>query len=122
MHLTDAGREVAQRGQAILNEPPPALTDLDSDDLARLDEILTRLRTKKDRYEINNPDPSLLTWETPPMIRTLGTECVHFFLLDQDGEFTLIDAGLSGHGDTLQPDFSVFDRRLRGPGLPIRQA
>jgi hypothetical protein len=32
----------AQRGQAILNEPPPALTNLDSDDLARLDEILTR--------------------------------------------------------------------------------
>jgi DNA-binding MarR family transcriptional regulator len=45
VHLTDAGREAAQRGQAILNEPPPALTNLDSDDLARLDEILTRLQT-----------------------------------------------------------------------------
>ena len=44
VHLTDAGREVAQRGQAILNEPPPALTDLCPDDLARLEAILTRLR------------------------------------------------------------------------------
>jgi DNA-binding MarR family transcriptional regulator len=41
VHLTDAGRDAAQRGQAILNEPPPALTNLDPDDLARLDEILT---------------------------------------------------------------------------------
>ncbi|MGO9335545.1 MAG: hypothetical protein ACLQCU_16130 [Acidimicrobiales bacterium] len=56
------------------------------------------------------------------MIRTLGTEFVHFFLLDQDGEFTLIDADPSGHGDTVEPGFSVFDRRLRNPGLAIRQA
>ncbi len=47
VHLTDAGRAAAQRGQAILNEPPTALTNLDSDDLARLDEILTRLDTDK---------------------------------------------------------------------------
>jgi DNA-binding MarR family transcriptional regulator len=45
VHLTDAGRDAAQRGQAILNKPPPALTNLGSDDLARLDEILTRLQT-----------------------------------------------------------------------------
>lgn len=45
VHLTDAGRDAAQIGQAILNEPPPALTNLDPDDLARLDEILTRLQT-----------------------------------------------------------------------------
>jgi len=45
VHLTDAGREAAQRGQAILSEPPPALTNLDPDELARLDEILTRLQT-----------------------------------------------------------------------------
>jgi DNA-binding MarR family transcriptional regulator len=43
VHLTDAGRDAAQRGQAIHNEPPPALTDLDPDDLAQLDEILIRL-------------------------------------------------------------------------------
>lgn len=43
VHLTDAGREAAQRGQAILNEPPPALTNLDPDDLAQLDQLLTRL-------------------------------------------------------------------------------
>jgi hypothetical protein len=56
------------------------------------------------------------------MIRTLGIEYVDFFLLDQDGEFTLIDAGLRRHGDTLEPDFSVFARRLRNPGLPTREA
>ena len=44
------------------------------------------------------------------MIRTLGTEFVHFFLLEQDGEVTLIDAGLSGYRDTLEPALSVFDR------------
>jgi DNA-binding MarR family transcriptional regulator len=47
VHLTDAGRDAAQRGQAILNEPPPALTNLDTDDLVRLDEILTRLQTNR---------------------------------------------------------------------------
>jgi len=47
VHLTDAGRDAATRGQAILNEPPPALTNLDPDDLARLDEILTRLQTNR---------------------------------------------------------------------------
>jgi DNA-binding MarR family transcriptional regulator len=47
VHLTDSGREAAQRGQGILNEPPPALTNLDSDDLARLDEILTRSQTSR---------------------------------------------------------------------------
>ena len=47
VHLTDAGREAAQRGQAILNEPPAELANLDSDDLVRLGEILTRLQTNK---------------------------------------------------------------------------
>ena len=56
------------------------------------------------------------------MTRTLGTELVHFFLPEQDGEVTLTDAGLSGYRDTLEPALSVFDRRLRYPGLPIRQA
>jgi len=49
LHLTDAGRDAAQRGKAILNEPPTALTNLDSDDLARLDGILARLQTNKNR-------------------------------------------------------------------------
>jgi len=35
--------------------------------------------------------------------RTLGTEFGHFFLLEQGGEVTLIDAGLSGYRDTLEP-------------------
>jgi DNA-binding MarR family transcriptional regulator len=45
VHLTDAGRDAAARGHAILSEPPPALTNLDPDDVARLGEILTRLQT-----------------------------------------------------------------------------
>jgi DNA-binding MarR family transcriptional regulator len=44
VHLTDSGRDAAHIGQGILNEPPSALTNLDSDDLTRLDEILTRLQ------------------------------------------------------------------------------
>jgi DNA-binding MarR family transcriptional regulator len=44
VHLTDAGRDAARRAQAILAEPPAELASLDSDDLARLDEILTRLQ------------------------------------------------------------------------------
>ena len=56
------------------------------------------------------------------MISALETEFVHFFLLEQDGDVTLIDAGLSRYRDTLEPALSVFDRRLRNPGLPIRQA
>jgi hypothetical protein len=47
VHLSGAGRQAAERGQAILNEPPPALADLGPDDLARFDEILTRLQTDK---------------------------------------------------------------------------
>jgi DNA-binding MarR family transcriptional regulator len=46
VHLTDAGRDAAQRGQAILDEPPLALAGLNPDDLAQLDEILTRLETR----------------------------------------------------------------------------
>lgn len=37
------------------------------------------------------------------MIHTLGNEFVHFYLLEQDGELTLIDAGFSGYRDTLEP-------------------
>jgi DNA-binding MarR family transcriptional regulator len=47
VHLTDAGHDAAYRAQTILGEPPSALTDLDPDDLAKLDEILTRLQTKR---------------------------------------------------------------------------
>ena len=47
VHLTEAGRDAAQRGQAILDEPPPALTNLDTDDLVRLDESLTRLQINR---------------------------------------------------------------------------
>jgi DNA-binding MarR family transcriptional regulator len=44
VRLTDAGRDEARRAQAILAAPPAELAALDPGDLARLDEILARLR------------------------------------------------------------------------------
>ena len=87
-----------------------------------LTRALPDYRSTGDHYEIDNRDLSRLTQGGPPMIRTLGTEFGHFFLLEQDGEVTIIDAGLIGYSDTLEPALSVFDRRLDNPGLPIRQA
>lgn len=46
------------------------------------------------------------------MIRTLGTEFVHFFALEQDGEVTLVDAGLSGYRDTLEPALAEMGRSI----------
>ena len=46
------------------------------------------------------------------MIRMLGTEFGHFFLLEQDGEVTLIDAGLSGYRDTLEPALAEMGRSI----------
>ena len=46
------------------------------------------------------------------MIRTLGTEFAHFFLLEQGGKVTLIDAGLSGYRDTLEPALAETGRSL----------
>ena len=43
VHLTDAGREAAQRGLVILNEPPSELTDMDPEDLVQLETLLARL-------------------------------------------------------------------------------
>ena len=60
--------------------------------------------------------------EAPPIIRTLGTEFPHFFLREQDGEVTLVGAGPRRYRDTFGPALSVFDRRLRNPGIPSRQA
>ena len=46
------------------------------------------------------------------MIHMLGTEFGHFFLLEQDGEVTLIDAGLSGYRDTLEPALAHMGRSI----------
>ncbi|MGO8684095.1 MAG: MBL fold metallo-hydrolase [Thermoleophilia bacterium] len=46
------------------------------------------------------------------MIRMMGTEFGHFFLLEQDGEITLIDAGLSGYRDTLEPALAEMGRSI----------
>jgi hypothetical protein len=50
-----------------------------------------------------------------------GNRILHFFLLEQDSEVSLLDAGPSGYRDTLEPSTAAFDRRLRNRGLPIRQ-
>jgi glyoxylase-like metal-dependent hydrolase (beta-lactamase superfamily II) len=53
-----------------------------------------------------------LTQEALPMIRMMGTEFVHFYLLEQDGEVTLIDAGVSGYRDTLEPALAEMGRSI----------
>jgi glyoxylase-like metal-dependent hydrolase (beta-lactamase superfamily II) len=46
------------------------------------------------------------------MIHILGGEFVHFFLIEQDGEITLVDAGLSGYRDTLDPALAGAGRSI----------
>jgi glyoxylase-like metal-dependent hydrolase (beta-lactamase superfamily II) len=46
------------------------------------------------------------------MIRRLGTEFVNFYMLEQDGEVTLVDAGLSGYRDTLEPALAEIGRSI----------
>ncbi len=46
------------------------------------------------------------------MIHVLGTEFVHFYLLEEDGAVTLIDAGLSGYRDTLEPALARAGRSI----------
>jgi DNA-binding MarR family transcriptional regulator len=43
VHLTDPGREAAGRGLQILTQPPAALAGLSPEDLARLEDIMSRL-------------------------------------------------------------------------------
>jgi DNA-binding MarR family transcriptional regulator len=43
VHVTDPGREAAARGQQILFDPPAALADLPPEDLAQLEQIMSRL-------------------------------------------------------------------------------
>jgi len=44
VHLTDAGRDAARKGQELLDQPPSALAQMDPHDLDQLDTIFTRLR------------------------------------------------------------------------------
>ena len=46
------------------------------------------------------------------MIQILGTKLVHFYLLEEDGEITLVDAGLSGYRDTLEPALANAGRSI----------
>jgi DNA-binding MarR family transcriptional regulator len=55
VHLTDAGRDAARRAQAILAEPPPELASLNPGDLARLGEIVARLRAGRPDHPARRP-------------------------------------------------------------------
>ena len=57
VHLTGAGHDAARRAQAILAEPPAELASLDLEDLARLGEILTRLRAASTDRTTRRPQP-----------------------------------------------------------------
>jgi len=46
------------------------------------------------------------------MIRAMGSEFVNFFLLERDGEVTLVDAGLSGYRETLEPALAEMGRSI----------
>jgi glyoxylase-like metal-dependent hydrolase (beta-lactamase superfamily II) len=46
------------------------------------------------------------------MIHTIGSEFVHFYVLEENGELTLIDAGLSGYRDTLEPALARAGRSI----------
>ena len=46
------------------------------------------------------------------MIHLLGTELVHFYLLEEDGELTLIDAGCRGYRPMLEAALCDLDRTL----------
>lgn len=46
------------------------------------------------------------------MIQMLGTEFVHFYLLEDDGEITLIDAGFSGYRDQLDSSLASAGRSI----------
>src|ERR1035437_2105138 len=112
VHLTDAGREAARRGQAILNEPPPALTNLDSDDLARLDEILTRLQTNSRPLCDQHPRPAPPPPGAPADDPHAGTEIRALLPAPARRRgHPLIDAGLRGYRDTLEPALSGLDRK-----------
>jgi hypothetical protein len=46
------------------------------------------------------------------MIHILGTDFVHFYLLEEDGEITLVDAGVSGYRKTLEPALARIGRSI----------
>jgi glyoxylase-like metal-dependent hydrolase (beta-lactamase superfamily II) len=53
-----------------------------------------------------------LNSEDNATIHILGTEFVHFYLLEEDGEITLVDAGLSGYRNTLEPALASAGRSI----------
>jgi glyoxylase-like metal-dependent hydrolase (beta-lactamase superfamily II) len=46
------------------------------------------------------------------MIHVLGSDYVHFYLLEENGEVTIVDPGLSGYRDTLEPALAAAGRSI----------
>jgi len=49
---------------------------------------------------------------TNASIQILGTEFVHFYLVEENGELTLVDAGVSGYRDALEPALARMGRSI----------
>jgi len=56
--------------------------------------------------------PAHVSSEHNATIHILGTEFVHFYLLEEDGEITLVDAGLSGYREMLEPALASAGRSV----------
>jgi len=50
--------------------------------------------------------------EVAPGVHRLGSERVNFYLVEQDGRITVVDAGLSGYWDQLEPALAKLGRKL----------
>jgi glyoxylase-like metal-dependent hydrolase (beta-lactamase superfamily II) len=50
--------------------------------------------------------------EVRPGIHRLGTERVNWYLVEDEGRVTVVDAGLSGYWDQLEPALGALGRRL----------
>jgi glyoxylase-like metal-dependent hydrolase (beta-lactamase superfamily II) len=50
--------------------------------------------------------------EVAPSVHRLGTERVNFYLVDGGGRVTVVDAGLSGYWDQLEPALAKIGRGL----------
>src|SRR4051794_41977899 len=42
----------------------------------------------------------------------MGTEIVNWYLVEEDGRLTAVDAGLPGYADTLEADLAAQGRKL----------
>ena len=50
--------------------------------------------------------------EVVPGIHRLGTEIVNWYVVEEDGRLTAVDAGLPGYADTLEDDLAGLGHRI----------